>query len=143
MRTGRPVGVLVVDDDPEIRRILRLLLEQHGGFDVVGEAGDGETAVSAARRVQPGIVLLDLRMPIRSGADALPAIQAVAPCAMVAVVSAAPAADHRDELLALGAFTYYEKTRVGELPELLATDYAAFVDALNGGEIAARWTIDR
>jgi DNA-binding NarL/FixJ family response regulator len=54
--------VLIVDDHAAFRERARALL-QDDGFQVVGEAGDGDAAVEAARRLRPQIVLLDVRLP--------------------------------------------------------------------------------
>ena len=56
------VTVLIVDDHPSFRASARTLLEAEG-YDVVGEAENGETAVSAARELQPDLVLLDVQLP--------------------------------------------------------------------------------
>lgn len=56
------VSVLIVDDHAPFRSAVRVLLER-GGFRVVGEAGDGETALDAVRRVAPDVVLLDIQLP--------------------------------------------------------------------------------
>jgi DNA-binding NarL/FixJ family response regulator len=54
--------VLIVDDHPQFRRSARRLLES-GGFEVVGEAGDGASAIAEAERLRPDIVLLDVQLP--------------------------------------------------------------------------------
>lgn len=55
-------SILIVDDDQRFRGIARRLLESEG-FDVVGEAHDGETALEAARELEPDVVLLDVQLP--------------------------------------------------------------------------------
>ena len=67
-----PVRVLVADDHLIIRQGLRMILETEPGFELVGEAGDGAQAVDLAARLQPDVILMDLRMP---GMDGLTAIQ--------------------------------------------------------------------
>jgi CheY-like chemotaxis protein len=65
--------VLVVDDHPSFRRFARRLLES-AGFTVVDEAGDGASALAAARALRPDVVLLDVLLPDTTGfevADAL------------------------------------------------------------------------
>ena len=57
-----PPTVLIVDDHPSFRVTARALLEAEG-FDVVGEAEDGETAIEAAARLHPEVVLLDVQLP--------------------------------------------------------------------------------
>jgi DNA-binding NarL/FixJ family response regulator len=58
--------VLIVDDHPSCRAIFRALLVAEG-FDVVGEADDGASAIEAARELQPEVVLLDVQLPDTDG----------------------------------------------------------------------------
>jgi DNA-binding NarL/FixJ family response regulator len=60
------MSVLIVDDHPSFRANARALLEAEG-FDVVGEAEDGESALSAAARLRPELVLLDVQLPDLDG----------------------------------------------------------------------------
>ena len=55
-------SILIVDDHPSFRASARTLLEAEG-YDVVGEAENGESAVTAARELQPDLVLLDVQLP--------------------------------------------------------------------------------
>ncbi len=68
--TDQPVRVLLADDHAAIRGGLRLLLEQSGQVEVVGEAADGEVAVRQARALRPDVVLMDVRMPGTDGITA-------------------------------------------------------------------------
>jgi DNA-binding NarL/FixJ family response regulator len=61
-------SVLIVDDHPSFRRTARLLLEAEG-YLVLGEAGDGQSALRAARRLAPEVVLLDVQLPDMDGFD--------------------------------------------------------------------------
>ena len=65
-----PIRVLVVDDRELFRRGLTMLLGVEAGIDVVGEAGDGIEGTTLAERTAPDVVLLDIRMPKRSGIEA-------------------------------------------------------------------------
>ncbi len=65
------IRILIADDHPIFRDGLRKLLEAEPGFEVVGEASDGEETVRLAQKVKPDVVLLDLAMPRSSGQDAL------------------------------------------------------------------------
>ncbi|MFL0361219.1 response regulator [Curtobacterium flaccumfaciens] len=69
-----PVTVLLVDDQVLIRAGLRALLDAEPGMAVVGEAGDGDAAVEAARALRPDVVLMDIRMP---GTDGLAATRSI------------------------------------------------------------------
>jgi DNA-binding NarL/FixJ family response regulator len=67
---GRPVRVLLVDDQPLLRTGFRMILESEPDIAVVGEAGNGERAVEEARVLQPDVVLMDIRMPRMDGVEA-------------------------------------------------------------------------
>jgi DNA-binding NarL/FixJ family response regulator len=64
------IDVLVVDDQPLMRAGFKAVLEAAGDIRVVGEAGDGEDAVAAARALRPDVVLMDIRMPGVDGLEA-------------------------------------------------------------------------
>src|SRR4051794_19172067 len=67
---GAAVRILVVDDQPLVRRGVALLLRAEPGLAVVGEAGDGPAAVAAVARLAPDVVLMDARMPGGDGVEA-------------------------------------------------------------------------
>ena len=64
------LGVLIVDDQSLVRTGFRMILEAEEDIEVVGEAGDGREAVQEARRLQPDVVLMDVRMPEMDGIEA-------------------------------------------------------------------------
>jgi CheY-like chemotaxis protein len=66
----RPIRVLIVDDEPDVRLLLRIQLEQ-AGFEIAGEAGDGKEALERCRESTPDAVVLDLLMPGMSGFEAI------------------------------------------------------------------------
>jgi signal transduction histidine kinase len=103
------IRVLVVDDVPDIRKLIRLTLERCGPFTVVGEAGDGAQAIAEAARLRPDIVLLDLSMPVMDGLEALPEILAASPDSKVLVLSGFTAGEMSDEAIKRGASGYMEK----------------------------------
>lgn len=132
------IRVLIVDDDPDVRFVLRTALGLRDGWAVVGEARDGSEVLDVAERTRPDVVILDLAMETPGDAVVSCLIRLLPEC-MVTVFSALPAAKNRDRLLRLGAFSYIEKGQLGELPQLLEADYAEFRRALEGEDVVARW----
>jgi len=106
--TAPVVRVVVVDDTPDLRHLLRLMLTR-AGFDVVGEAADGAAAVEVVGRTQPDVVLLDVAMPRMDGIEALPQLRRTAPGAKVIAMSAFGAAHMANRAVAAGADGYVEK----------------------------------
>ena len=102
-------GVLICDDNDEMRMLLGAIIRASPNLRVVGEASNGHQAVVEATRLQPDVVLLDLAMPIRSGLDALPELRQVAPAARIIVYSGFAGGIVADEVVALGAAGYLEK----------------------------------
>jgi len=70
-----PAHVLVVDDSPLMRRMVRDLLESEPGFRIVGEAENGREAIQKAKQLQPDLVVLDLGMPVMNGLEAASGIK--------------------------------------------------------------------
>ena len=64
------ITVLIVDDQDLIREGLRMLLEAEPDLSVIGEAADGRQALAQARRLDPDVILMDVRMPAMNGIDA-------------------------------------------------------------------------
>jgi DNA-binding NarL/FixJ family response regulator len=64
------IRVVLADDQPLIRAGLRMLLDAEDDVDVIGEADDGRAAVEVVRRVQPDVVVMDIRMPEVDGLEA-------------------------------------------------------------------------
>jgi two-component system chemotaxis response regulator CheB len=80
-----PTRVLVADDSPTVRKLLRVLLEEDRSIRVVAEAADGLEAVEAARRVAPDVVTMDVLMPGLDGLGATEEIMAVAPTRIIVI----------------------------------------------------------
>lgn len=134
---GAPVRVLLIDGEESFRAATRALLAADGRFDVVGEADSSLACLTAARELEPQIVLLDLRLAGEDGAALIGPLMRAIPASMIAVLSALPPSRHRERLRSLGAFAYYDKTQLADLPDLLAVDHAAFARALDGEDIVA------
>ena len=95
---GPGVTVLICDDMPGYRSLLQLVIGEHEGLTVVGEAADGNEAIAQAELLQPDVILLDLSMPHRTGLEALPDLNRVAPGAQVIVLSGFVASIVQDDL---------------------------------------------
>jgi DNA-binding NarL/FixJ family response regulator len=82
-----PIRVAVVDDQELFRRGLTMLLTVEDDIEVVGEAGDGVAATELAATTAPDVILMDVRMPKRSGIEACVAIKEVAPTARIIMLT--------------------------------------------------------
>lgn len=106
--------VIVVDDHAVVRAGISLLLERNDGFEVVGEAGTADDAVSQARLHQPDVILLDLTMPGKSGIEVLPALREVVPNASVLILSMEDDPSYVRASFELGAKGYLLKEAANE-----------------------------
>jgi len=104
-----PIRLLLVDDNADLRFLVRTAVESRGGFEVVGEADDGRDGVALAGELSPDVVLLDLDMPSMGGLEALPLIREAAPDAKVVVLSSFRREDYEGQVRAGGATGYLEK----------------------------------
>ena len=110
--------VLLIDDAPDVRKLVRFLLEE-AGMEVVGEAGDGASGIEAATRLQPDVIVLDLAMPVPDGLEALPSLRAAVPEARVVILTVSPGATLERQLIrSAGADAYVVK---GGPPEELVS----------------------
>ncbi len=121
-------GILICDDNREMRTLLVEIVKGIAGVRVVGEAADGNEAIAEATRRQPDVILLDLAMPNRNGLEALPELRRVAPAARVIVLSGFAGAIVGAQVLALGAVAYLEKG-AADLPTIVATIEQALVSS--------------
>jgi two-component system, response regulator PdtaR len=101
------VRVLIADDEPIIRLDLRQMLESLG-YEVVGEAGDGKAAVELAREHKPDVCILDVKMPIMDGIEAVDIItdENIAPTILLTAYSDK---ELIDRARAAGVFAYLVK----------------------------------
>lgn len=100
--------VLIVDDHPSFRATARMLLESDG-WDVVGEAPDGTSAVSAAGRLKPDVVLLDVNLPDSDGFMVTAELRAKADPPIVVLVSSRDACDYGERVSDCGARGFLAK----------------------------------
>jgi len=103
------IRVLVTDDHIVLRTGITALLERAEGMTAVGEAGTADQAVIKARALKPDVILLDVIMPRKSGFDALPELQKVAPEARVIMLSMQTNPSAIRQALLAGAAGYISK----------------------------------
>jgi response regulator NasT len=101
------IKVLIADDEPIIRLDLRQMLESLG-YDVVGEAGNGKEAVDMARDLKPDVCILDVKMPVMDGIEAVDIItdENIAPTILLTAYSDK---DLIERAKAAGVFAYLVK----------------------------------
>lgn len=85
---ARRARVLIADDHAAVRHALRTVLDAREDLEVIGDCADGAAAVSAAKVLQPDIVLMDLQMPVLGGIEATRGVRAGAPGARVIILTA-------------------------------------------------------
>lgn len=106
---AEPISVVVCDDVPELRRLVRAVLEERGEMKVVGEASDGREAIEIIQRLQPQIAVLDLSMPELDGLEAIPLIHQVSPPTEIVVFSGFEEAKVAEVALRIKASRYVRK----------------------------------
>ena len=114
--------VLIVDDHPGFRSAARALLEADG-FDVIGEAADGESALAAAERLRPGLVVLDIQLPDLNGFAVAERLASSQSAPAVVLVSSRTASSYRRRLAASPALGFVAKSELSgaALSALLAS----------------------
>jgi DNA-binding NarL/FixJ family response regulator len=100
---GMSIRVLVADDQALVRSGFRLILEAREGIEVVGEAEDGAEAVELARRVDPDVILMDVRMPKLDGVEATRRLTAAGSRARVVILTTFDLDEYVHEAIRAGA----------------------------------------
>jgi DNA-binding NarL/FixJ family response regulator len=101
--------ILVADDHEVVRSGLRTILEKQPGFEVVGEAANGQEAVEAAIALKPDVVILDYIMPVQNGVDATRAIRARSPRTEILIFTMHDSEAIVEDVLSAGARGYLLK----------------------------------
>jgi DNA-binding NarL/FixJ family response regulator len=124
---GEAIRVLVADDHALYRRGLEMVLGQEDGIEIVGEASDGAEAIRRAEELLPDVVLMDIRMPRRSGIEACTAIKDVVPSTKIVILTISDEESDLYEAGRAGANGYLLKDVPGE-------EIAAGIRAVAGGQ---------
>lgn len=105
----KKIRVLVADDHLVYRIGIRNLLGSEPGFEVIGEAADGNAAIELFRRLKPDVLLLDLRMPHRNGIEVVRAIRAECRDAHILILTSYQTEEEVFQVLQAGALGYVLK----------------------------------
>jgi len=105
------IAVLLADDDGMVRSALCAFLNGVDGIDVVGQARDGEEAVSLALELRPRLVVMDVTMPKLDGVEATKQILAAAPDTRILVLTGHADREHADAAMRAGAVGFVHKDR--------------------------------
>jgi two-component system, NarL family, response regulator DevR len=124
---AQPLTLLVVDDHEVVRQGLVALLGRRHGFQVVAEAGTAAEAIDAARRFQPDLVIMDVRLPDGSGIEACREIRAELPETRVVMLTSYPDEDAVLSAIVAGASGYL-------LKQVRARDLVSALEAVARGE---------
>ena len=124
---NHPLRILVVDDHEVVRQGLVSLLDRREGFQVVAEAGNVAEAVDQARRFQPDIIVMDVRLPDGSGIEACREIRAEMPTTRVVMLTSYPDEEAVLSASVAGASGYL-------LKQIRARDLVAALETVARGE---------
>ena len=131
------ITILVVDDHAVVREGLRTFLALQEGFEIVGEAADGEEALERAEQLDPDVILMDLVMPKRDGVSAMQELRARAPRSRVIVLTSFLEDDRLLPALEAGAAGYLLKnSQPAELARAVRAAHAG--EAIIDPTVAAR-----
>ena len=118
------IRVLVAEDHPLVREGIVHALERDPGIHVVGAADNGVTAIELARRLEPDVIVLDLRMPGLGGAVVLERLRAELPQIRALIMTANESPESLLDAVAAGAAGYLSKRTTGEeLRQAVITTY--------------------
>ena len=113
-KAAPPIRVFLADSQDLLREGVKRILAQRGGFDVVGEAGDGQTALAQVLKTKPDVVLIDVMMPVLNGVDAAREILRELPETKVVALSIYASEEYIHQILDAGAIGYVLKDTKSE-----------------------------
>jgi DNA-binding NarL/FixJ family response regulator len=132
----KKIKLLLVDDHPIVLEGIKSHLSAQDGFEVVGDAADGEEAIRQARRLLPDIILMDISMPHMNGLEAMTLLRKQVPNAKILVLTMHDKKEYISQIFRLGARGYLLKdTSPAELVHAIKSIYA--------GELVFSSTVSR
>jgi DNA-binding NarL/FixJ family response regulator len=108
--SNHKINVFIADDSLIVREHLVTMLDELAGIEIVGQAENVTEAISAIRRLQPDVVILDIRMPGGSGIDVLQDIKQDKTAPIVIILTNYPYAGYRKKCLQAGADFFLDKS---------------------------------
>jgi diguanylate cyclase (GGDEF)-like protein len=143
------VRLLICDDAPETRTLVRTMLADHPEIEIVGEAADGSEAVAMALELTPDVVVMDVTMPVLDGVEATRRLHELAPAVRIVAFAGSDDAEVVQAMLDAGASAYcvkgsplwdLEHAIIGATPPLFRLAHAATraVSAAGLAQLAAR-----
>jgi CheY-like chemotaxis protein len=108
------IRILVADDHPTILEMVKKILKAHHGFEVVGEARDGQHAVSLAESLKPDVIVINVTMPKMSGFEAARRIRVHVPDSAIVILSSHTDKQFIEEARKAGANGYVGKSDAAE-----------------------------
>ena len=123
----RALRLVVVDDHEVVRQGLVALLDRRDAFQVVGEAGTVEEALAVVRRMQPDLVIMDVRLPDGSGIEACRDIRSEMPTVRVVILTSYPDEEAVLSAIIAGASGYL-------LKQIRGRDLVSAIEAVGRGE---------
>ena len=112
--TRPTIRILVADDHPTILEMVKNILKAHRGFEVVGEARDGQHAVSLAESLKPDVIVINVTMPKMSGFEAARRIRVHVPDSAIVILSSHKDQQFIEEARKAGANGYVKKSDADE-----------------------------
>src|ERR1700676_5071286 len=112
--TRPTIRILIADDHPTILDMFKRTLEPHHGFEVVGEARDGQHAVSLAKSLKPDVIVINVTMPKMSGLEAARRIRVLFPDSAIVILSSHKDKQFIEEARKAGANGYVGKSDADE-----------------------------
>jgi DNA-binding NarL/FixJ family response regulator len=133
---GDLISVILVDDQPLLRKGFRMVLEEKPGIVVVGEASDGAAAIDLVCRIHPDVVVMDVRMPGMDGIEATRAIIAAEPRTRILILTTFDLDEYVFGALRLGASGFI-------LKDILPSEYVRAVRSVADGDAVLAPSVTR
>jgi DNA-binding NarL/FixJ family response regulator len=131
-----PVSVILVDDQPLLRKGFRMVLEEEPGIDVTGEASDGAAALDLARRHHPDVIVMDVRMPGMDGIAATRAILTAEPRTRILILTTFDLDEYAFGALRLGASGFI-------LKDILPSEFVRAIRSVADGDAVIAPSVTR